>query len=189
MASRVVAETKRTRDDRFLRIRELRRSGDCSGLLGELDAATEVGDDEAVTAVVRAIGHVCDPRASGRMLPLLRHPTPKVRRATARVLGKLKGEEATAGLVSALGDTDLSTACWAAHGLGAIGSPEATPHLVAALERPKVRRAAAAALAQLGAREAIDPLTATLAESNWYTRRKVRRAIRYIEEHPSPQST
>ncbi len=93
-----------------------------------------------------------------KLLVLLRHRDPKVRRLTAYTLGDLRNPRASKALISALQDPDPGVRRLAATGLGKIRAPEAMSALSrlagAAGEVKRVRRAAFCALAKISKSEA-----------------------------------
>lgn len=175
-------ETKEERGDRFLRIRALRKAGDSAGLLVELAAAQEVGNDDATASAVMALGRVGERIAAGPVSELLRHPRPAVRRRAARVLGMLGTSEVAADLIAALSDPDPATVGWAADSLVKLRHQPAIPALIEALQSPsqKVRRAGAYALGELNAQEAREALRQASDRSSWLTRHTIGRSLRKI---------
>lgn len=178
----VEAEPKRARDDRFLRIRTLRKSGDSSGLLVELAAARAVNNDDAVCSAVMALGRLHERNAAAPVSDLLRHPRPAVRRRAARVLGMLGTSEVAADLIAALSDPDPATVGWTADSLAKLQHQPAIPALIEALQSPsqKVRRAGAYALGEMNAEEARGALQAASKTSSRLTRLTIWRSLRKL---------
>ena len=83
--------------------------------------------------------------------------------------GRLSDERAAGPLITALHDLDPPLRAESARALGALGSPQAVPGLIAALQTDAdtdTRAAAAYALGLLGDPRAIDPLLAKLADAS-----------------------
>jgi HEAT repeat protein len=85
------------------------------------------------------------------------------------LLGVLGDERALGPLIAALRELDPSLRAESARALGALGSPQAVPGLIAALQTDAdtdTRAAAAYALGLIGDPRAIDPLLAKLADTS-----------------------
>jgi HEAT repeat protein len=188
-----------------------------------LDSLAELGDRNAVQALLaklrdpafadyrpalcRALGHIGDPTAITRIIPLLATPKPLVRlraaEALVRLLDKrgwpvlfalLRGDdvrgdstvaalrglgELSSALAPFLGDDDYHTRRDAAEVLGSFGDARAVTPLVEALGdiNPWVRGAAAYALGRLGDRKAFKWLLMMLKDDSAWVRQSAVRAL------------
>lgn len=188
-----------------------------------LDSLAELGDRSAVPtllaklrepdftdlrpAVCRALGHIGDPSAVQRIMPLLGNPKPTVRlraaEALIRLLDKrgwpvlfalLRGEdvrgestvaalrglgELSGALAPFLGDDDYHTRRDAAEVLGSFGDTRAVGPLIEAMQdiNPWVRGAATYSVGRLGDRKGFKFLIMALKDESAWVRQSAVRAL------------
>lgn len=158
-------------------------------------------------AVCRALGHIGDPEAVSRIVPLLGNPKPMVRLRAAEALVRLldkrgwpvlfallrgddvRGEsqvaalrglgELSSALAPFLGDDDYHSRRDAAEVLGAFGDTRAVAPLIEAMGdiNPWVRGAAAYALGRLGDRKAFKFLLMALKDESAWVRQSAVRGL------------
>lgn len=167
----------------FQRIRRLRREGDVSALIAELQKPRDSSGDELRAWIVRALGKMGDPRAVEPLARLVSEDLDETVAATAAwALGEIGGSVAISTLMHAIEAQSDVVKAWAADGLGKLERYEAAPRLVQLLSsdhRP-VRLAAAQALGRIGDPSMIPALSRAAARERWSRRGIYRRAIRCI---------
>jgi protein-S-isoprenylcysteine O-methyltransferase Ste14 len=107
------------------------------------------------------------------LVTLLREDDPGVRAAVAEQLAQTPEPDAVPALVEALGDPDANVRGWSVRALWALGEPSAVDGLrwiVLGDEQPWPRNDAIAALAALGAQEAVDAAVELLDDPQWWMR-------------------
>lgn len=116
-------------------------------------AAALGADDARLPALLAVATRRPDPSYLPAILAAAGSVDAEARRAAARALGVLGGDDGGVRLVAMLGDEDSGVRCAAATALGALGRWATVPQLAARLADPAfaVRRAAGEALASLGA--------------------------------------
>jgi len=122
-----------------------------------LNVLGDIGEREHVTAIGQR----------------LQHSDPRVRRAAARTLGKIRGEEGEALLTSAIRDRDLETQNEVLLCLGSMkaqGSVSAICDLVKSRGEEKVRETALATLGQIGSDAAVPSLGEILRPKGLFAR-------------------
>ena len=142
--------------------------------------------DRRIPLVCRAVGllgEVRHPETLGRLVPLLYHDDPRVRREAIRALARQGGAEARSLLLQVVrkGETDL--ALQALLGLGAMRDPEAVPPLLRLVRqadflnrRAELKKGAIHALGLIGAETAVPCLAALLRRRRWGRRHDQLRA-------------
>ena len=145
------------------RIKAMRKAGDVSGLIAELENPAEWEGSVTLTVRERAIvelAKLCDSRAVQPIARLLNDKQPTVRTEAAIALGKLGDASVVAALVHALEDPADSVRMGAAKSLGKLGERSVVPGLIATLndKNPWVRMAVARSLARIGDARAIEAL-------------------------------
>ncbi len=145
--------------------------------------ATGLADDKLPgpgwqTEFVVALESFNDPRAIEPLITALNHPQPKVRRAAASALGKLKNVSTMDALIVAVKDPDPDVAREAGDALAKIGQP-AVPHLLRILENERgySQNIAAEALGIAGDPVAIPALIEALKEKDSYLQITVAKAL------------
>lgn len=130
-------------------------------LIHQLEEHPDLVEDETV----EALAAFDDPRSVPSLVSLLNSPRASLRRAAAKALGRIGGEEAKAPLMEAAGakgDPDLRRV--ALQALRMLGASDAEPQVVQAIydPMPSVRIAAAEAVAELHITNAADALRQAL---------------------------
>ena len=119
-----------------------------------------------VRNALNVLGDIGSPELVPEIAPATVHDDPRVRRAAARTLAKIRGPEAEKILVDALGDKDRETQLEVLGCLGAMRATSAVPALVDLVSKrgafgrdpAPLRLAAAKALAAIGTPEAREAL-------------------------------
>jgi HEAT repeat protein len=148
-----------------------RRAAEALGRLGlksaipDLIHQLEEHPDLVEEETVEALGVLRAREAVPHLVALLHSPRSALRRAAAKALGRIGHADAVEPLVRAAepgGDPDLRRASLQA--LRTLGDPRAAPAILAAIEDPvpSVRIAAAEAAAELGLKDAAEPLRRSL---------------------------
>jgi HEAT repeat protein len=159
------------------------------------DSSLDAVDIDVRRAAAEVLGNQGDARAVESLIAALKDTYGEVRRAAAVALRQL-GDAALDPLMTALLDEDVSVRAGAAEVLGQLGNAQAVGSLIATLEDangdltraaaaalgkpgdavvdPRIvaigRRAAAAALGQLGNTQSVKPLIRTLEDTDWSVR-------------------
>lgn len=84
---------------------------------------------------IKLAGQLHTPLLLNELLPLIHHPIPEIRAATAWSLGEIGDFKATETLIKRLDDPDFCTQYEVIKALGKLGNPEAIPHLNAFKKR------------------------------------------------------
>jgi HEAT repeat protein len=133
-------------------------------LLAQLDQLAE--DPEMLNQrilVLKALWHLPHPSAVSKLKELLDDPNPKIRGGAARALGAIATPEATAALLTALGDENFIVRRMAAWSLDRNQPQVESSEILEKLESeedPGVRRSLYGFLAHSGGRAALEPLVA-----------------------------
>lgn len=129
-----------------------------------------------VKTAIRKYGEEAIPH----LIPLLGHPSWRVRSQAVDLIGEAGGMASAERLISLLEDTEPDVRAKAAKALGRIKTPGAIRPLVGRLKDPwwVVRLHAAKTLGRLGGGEAVYPLLELLLDSNWQVRSAAANSLR-----------
>jgi HEAT repeat protein len=102
---------------------------------GLIQAAFEAEADEWRASALIAMGRSANPDWADRVLPMLRNPSPALRREAARACGELELKPASADLIDLLEDSDSDVRRAAIWSLGQVGGKPAYQALHALVRR------------------------------------------------------
>lgn len=162
-------------DQRLTAIYNARRAGDSKELLRALR------DPEFRDYAARSLAHIGDRSAAPAIAVLLDANDWRARVGAVRALGELQASEFIPRLVSLIeSDPENVVREWAVAALGQIGDAEVVPVIAQCLgsAEPRMRRAAAFALGEMGGADAANLLRDAMKRENMWRRGAYRRALR-----------
>jgi HEAT repeat protein len=162
-------------DRRLTAIYNARRAGDSEELLRALR------DPEFRDYAARSLAHIGDRSAAPAIAVLLDANDWRARVGAVRALGELHATEFAPRLISLVeSDPESVVREWAVAALGQIGEEGALPILARCLNsgEPRMRRAAAFGLGEMGGADAANLLRDAMRRENLWRRGAYRRALR-----------
>jgi len=135
---------------------ELSRAGDNSGVPVLIEAMSTLTNQNERGNCMVALRIIKDPRAIPLFIKMSNDKAPLIRSVALAGLGAMNATNAFNLLVHHLDDVESHSGCIpmypaesACSALGAIGSPQAIPHLIKALDRKEIQSEAAKALQKI----------------------------------------
>ena len=147
----------------------------------------EGGTVEDARSVIDALGSIGDSESADVLRDCLIDPDPNIRESAVRAVGRISDADFAAAVIGLAKDSDETVRQASIEQIPAIVGHEGLNAIVAALETdtPRVKAAAARALAQLDHEDAIPPLRRALDDADAWTRYFAVRGLGALGDKPS----